>query len=41
MGCTIMKVFSMEHVMKTQGEKLLFKDVSFSITEGEKSGSSV
>lgn len=38
MGCTIMKVFSMEHVMKTQGEKLLFKDVSFSITEGEKIG---
>ncbi|MGE7779995.1 ABC-F family ATP-binding cassette domain-containing protein [Peribacillus sp. NPDC097264] len=33
-----MKVFSMEHVMKTQGEKLLFKDVSLSISEGEKIG---
>ncbi|MFJ8245097.1 ABC-F family ATP-binding cassette domain-containing protein [Peribacillus asahii] len=33
-----MKVFSMEKVTKTQGEKLLFKDISFSISEGEKIG---
>lgn len=33
-----MKVFSMEQVTKTQGEKLLFKDISFSISEGEKIG---
>lgn len=33
-----MKVFSMEQVTKTHGEKLLFKDISFSISEGEKIG---
>ena len=33
-----MKVFSMEQVTKTQGEKLLFKNISFSISEGEKIG---
>ncbi|USK83724.1 ABC-F family ATP-binding cassette domain-containing protein [Peribacillus asahii] len=33
-----MKVFSMEKVTKTQGEKLLFKDISFSVSEGEKIG---
>lgn len=38
MGCTFMKVFSMEHVTKTHGEKLLFKDISISISEGEKIG---
>lgn len=33
-----MKVYSMDQVTKTQGEKLLFKDISFSISEGEKIG---
>ena len=33
-----MKVFTMEQVTKTQGEKLLFKNISFSISEGEKIG---
>jgi len=37
-GIDDMKVFSMEKVTKTQGEKLLFKDISFSISEGEKIG---
>jgi ATP-binding cassette subfamily F protein uup len=34
----MMKVFSMENLEKTHGEKLLFKDISFSITEGDKIG---
>ena len=38
MGCAHMKVYSMEHVTKTHGDKLLFQDVSFSISEGEKIG---
>ena len=33
-----MKVFSMEQVTKTHGEKLLFKNISFSISDGEKIG---
>ncbi|MDQ0217986.1 ABC transporter ATP-binding protein [Peribacillus cavernae] len=33
-----MKVFSIDHLEKMQGEKLVFKDVSFSITEGDKIG---
>ncbi|OIK07446.1 ABC-F family ATP-binding cassette domain-containing protein [Bacillus sp. MUM 13] len=33
-----MKVFSMENLTKTHGEKTLFKDISFSITEGDKIG---
>ncbi|WP_110927743.1 ABC-F family ATP-binding cassette domain-containing protein [Bacillus massiliglaciei] len=33
-----MKVYSMEHVTKTQGEKLLFKEISFSVPQGEKIG---
>ncbi|PLT34943.1 ABC-F family ATP-binding cassette domain-containing protein [Bacillus sp. V5-8f] len=33
-----MKVFSIENLEKMQGEKLLFKDISFSITEGDKIG---
>ncbi|RFU65463.1 ABC-F family ATP-binding cassette domain-containing protein [Peribacillus glennii] len=33
-----MKVFRIENLEKIQGEKLLFKDISFSITEGDKIG---
>lgn len=33
-----MKVFSMEKLEKMQGEKQIFKDISFSITEGDKIG---
>ncbi|WP_409301252.1 ABC-F family ATP-binding cassette domain-containing protein [Peribacillus sp. SCS-155] len=33
-----MKVFSMDKLTKTQGEKTLFKDIAFSITEGDKIG---
>jgi ABC transport system ATP-binding/permease protein len=38
MECTNMKVLSMEHVTKTMGEKVLFQDLSFSISEGNKIG---
>ncbi|MGE8077806.1 ABC-F family ATP-binding cassette domain-containing protein [Peribacillus loiseleuriae] len=33
-----MKVFAMENVTKMQGEKLVFEDLSFSISEGNKIG---
>ena len=33
-----MKVFSMEHVTKTQGDKTVFQDIGFSISEGDKIG---
>lgn len=33
-----MKIFSIENLEKMQGEKLLFRDISFSITEGDKIG---
>jgi ABC transport system ATP-binding/permease protein len=38
MGCNNMKIFSMEQVKKTVGDKVLFSNLSFSIREGDKIG---
>lgn len=35
MGCTIMKVFSMEHVMKTQGKSFFLKMYLFPLPKGK------
>lgn len=38
MGCITMKVFSMEKIKKTQGDKTIFNNIAFSISEGDKIG---
>src|SRR6478735_225982 len=37
-GMVLMKTISIEHISKTYGEKTLFQDISFMITEKERVG---